>query len=76
MGYEPKLREQAIHLYLEGNSLRSIGRVLGVHHQSVSNWINAHHQQLPEDVVDHTPSGTVEVDELYTFIGQKKRKST
>ena len=71
MGHDPELRETAIRLYLEGNSLRSIGRTLNVHHQSVANWVNAYAEQLPADVADHTPTGTVEVDELYTFIGKK-----
>ena len=43
MGYDPQLREQAIRLYLEGMSFRGIGKVLRVNHQSVSNWVNAHH---------------------------------
>ena len=30
MGYDPVLKETAIKLYLEGNSFRGVGRVLGV----------------------------------------------
>jgi transposase-like protein len=71
MGYDSQIREQALHLYLEGNSLRSIGRILHVHHQSVANWVNAAERQLPEKVADQTPTGTVEIDELFTFVGKK-----
>lgn len=71
MGYDPQVREQALRLYLEGNSLRSIGRILHVHHQSVANWVNAAEHQLPEQVSDQTPTGTVEIDELFTYIGKK-----
>jgi len=74
MGYEPVVREQALRLYLEGNSLRSIGRILHVHHQSVSNWVSAAEQRLPEQVADQTPTGTVEIDELFTFIGKKTKE--
>ncbi len=56
MGYDPVVREQALCLYLEGNSLRSIGRILHVHHQSVANWVNAAEGQLPEQVADQTPT--------------------
>lgn len=71
MGYDPQVHEQALSLYLEGNSLRSIGRILHVHHQSVANWVNAAEHQLPEQVADQTPTGTVEIDELFTYIGKK-----
>lgn len=76
MGYDDEVREQALQLYLEGNSLRSIGRILRVHHVSVSNWINAHDHHLPKQVADATPTETVEVDELFTYIGKKRSVST
>ena len=76
MGYDVQTREQALQLYLEGNSLRSIGRILHVHHQSVANWINAAEQKLPEKVTDQMPTGTVEVDELFTFVGKKTQEHT
>ncbi len=76
MGYDPKVREEALRLYLEGNSLRSIGRILHVHHQSVANWVNAAEKQLPERVSDQTPTGSVEVDELFTFVGKKTKEPT
>jgi transposase len=66
---------QAIKLYLEGNSLRSIGRILKVTHQSVSNWIEAYSQQLPPSALPEKPQ-VAELDELYTFIGNKKTPST
>lgn len=72
MGYDPHIREQALRLYLEGSSLRSIGRILHVHHQSVANWVDAEELKLPAQVTDDTPTGTVEIDELYTFIGKKR----
>lgn len=53
-------------------SLRSIGRLLGTVHQSVANWVAASAAQLPASVTDTTPSETIEVDELYTFVEAKK----
>ena len=74
-GYDLSLREQAIELYLEGLSFRGVGRQLGINYQSVVNWVDAHHDRvLPEKVEDDTPSETVEVDELYTFVGKKSAK--
>jgi transposase-like protein len=77
MGYELALKQTAVRLYLEGTSLRAIGRQLGVHHQSVANWVNAHHDiQLPHHVEDTTPAETIEIDELYTYVGKKSVRRT
>lgn len=76
-GYDPALKAQALKLCLEGMSFRAIGRQLGVHYQSVVNWLNTHHDgHLPESVEDTTPSDTIEIDELFTFIGKKRGKRT
>lgn len=63
-------------LYLEGLSMRAIGRQLGVHHQSVANWINAAEAKLPEQVADATHTEVVEIDELFTHVGKKTSVST
>jgi|SRR5579859_173688 len=75
-GYDLSLRKQALKLYLEGTSFRAIGRLLGVHHQSVSNWITEAANALPSHVTDATPAETIELDELYTDVQQKKTGST
>ena len=75
-GYDPQLREQALRMYLEGISMRSIGRIVGVHHQSVANWVKQAAEALPEQVIDDTPTQTVEIDELFTYVGKKRDAST
>ena len=65
----------ALRMYLEGSSLRSIARILKISPQSVSNWINAYVAQLPPAPVPQKPK-VAELDELYTFLQQKKTKST
>src|SRR5439155_3718040 len=75
-GHAPATRELALRLYLEGTSFRGIAKVLRVSHGSVINWVNAAERQLPAQVSDPTPTETVETDELFTFIGKKKSKST
>ncbi len=75
LGYDDKTREAALKLYLEGNGFRRIGRLLSVNHQSVANWVNAAHARLK---ARHPPTsepetaGTLEMDELFTFVGAKK----
>lgn len=68
-GHGAAVHEQAVRLYLEGMSQRAIGRILGVVHQSVANWVAAAARALPEQVADTQPTETIEVDELETFIG-------
>jgi transposase len=65
----------AIRLYVEGSSQRSIGRILKVSPQTVANWITVYTSKLPPAQVPHKPH-TAELDEMYTFLKQKKTKST
>jgi transposase len=65
----------AIRMYVEGSSQRSIGRILQVSPQTVANWINTYTSQLPPAEVPITLR-TAELDEMYTFVQQKKTKST
>ncbi len=74
-GYSKDIKISALRLYLEGNSLRGIGRLLNIHHQSVANWL--------EDLADRLPPAPLpddveigELDELFTSIQGKKRDIT
>lgn len=49
-GYDEEIRQQALVLHLEGLSLRLIGRLLAVNHQTVANWINDYANYLPPDL--------------------------
>jgi hypothetical protein len=42
----------------------------------VSNWVTEAAQALPAQITDTTPTETVELDERYTSIQQKKTSST
>jgi transposase-like protein len=76
MGYSAELRARAVQMHLEGMSFRAVGRALSVNFQSVINWFNAAHDQLPHQVEDQTPTHTVEIDELFTYVGKKTDKPT
>jgi transposase-like protein len=56
-------------------NLRRIGRQLGIHHQTVANWVRAYAEKLPDAPVPEQVK-TAEMDELFTFIGEKKTGST
>jgi transposase-like protein len=74
-GYPNEVRMKAIQLYLEGIGFRGIGRILKVNYQSVINWVNAYTAQLPQADMPKEPK-VGELDELFTYVGNKKTKST
>jgi len=65
------VKRQALQLYLEGLGFRSIGRFLGISHVSVQKWIKKFGQEL-EDLKSENEISIVELDELHTYIGNKK----
>ncbi len=73
-GYPQAIRQQVIRMYVDGMNFRRIGRTLGVNHQSVINWVNDHVVTLPDEppLPDESPE-VAELDELFTFIGEKKQ---
>jgi transposase-like protein len=71
-GYPDVIRQKAIQLYVDGMSLRAIGRHLGVDHKSVGHWAKAHAAKLPDAPVPNDVNNA-ELDELYTFVGSKKQ---
>jgi transposase-like protein len=75
-GYPEAVRRQAIQLYVDGINLRRIGRIVGLTHQTVSNWVNAYAATLPPPPpLVPGPQQVNELDELYTFVGTKKNAS-
>jgi transposase-like protein len=76
LGYADETKREAVRLYLEGTNFRRIGRVLGVNHQSVINWVNSYRAAMPADAAAVPAPEVVELDELFTFVGSKKRKPT
>jgi len=76
-GYDSATRHEALRLYADGMNLRRIARTLKVTHPTVANWVNAHAAQLPDHPpLPSQPASVHELDELFTFVGSKKAKST
>mgnify|MGYP003478014311 CR=1 FL=1 len=71
-GYDEQIRQQAVKLYSDGLNFRRIARHLGVKHQSVINWVDAYSAQLPSQPPQPQEVGVVELDALFSFIGEKK----
>jgi len=76
-GYGLSVRHQALKLYVDGTNFRRVARHLGVNPQSVANWINAAAANLPAPPLPKEREAsveTLELDELYTFVSQKKSR--
>ena len=73
-GYPVETRLLAIRMYVEGSSYGSIARILKINPQSVANWVTQYISKLPPAPLPNKVR-KAELDELYTFVGEKKTKS-
>jgi transposase-like protein len=73
-GYPDSLRQEAVRLYTDGLNYRRIGRILKVDHVTVMHWVKAHSASLPATPPQPEAGavGVIEMDELFTFVGDKK----
>ena len=67
------MKKMALHLYLEGLGFRSIGRILNVSNVSVLNWIRSFGLQEKEIQLKTDEIAIVEIDEMHSYISQKKK---
>ena len=68
------VKRLALQMYLEGLGFRSIGRILKVSHVSVQDWIEKYGKQAEELRSDEVIE-VVEMDEMHSYIGQKRPTS-
>jgi hypothetical protein len=61
-------------MYIDGAGLRRTGRQLGIHHQTVANWVKEEAERQPEAPIPAEVK-TAEFDEIFTYIGDKKTES-
>lgn len=72
--YPDEQRQLALKLYLEGMGLRAIGRVLDVSNVTILRWVRAYGHRAQQQAAE-APGQAVrigEVDELHSYVGQKK----
>jgi transposase-like protein len=74
-GYPESVRKRASEMYVDGGNFRRIARHLKVHHRTVSLWVREHAETLPAAPMPEEVK-TAEMDELFTFMGDKKTEST
>ncbi len=71
-GKPNSLKKLALQMYLEGMGFRSIERILKVSNVTVLNWIKSFGKQIEEYRRTEGDLEIIEMDELHTFIGEKK----
>jgi transposase-like protein len=74
-GYPESMRRRAMEMYVDGSNLRRIARHLKVAPQTIAYWVTDLAEALPKAPM---PSEVqeAEMDEMFTFIGDKKTEST
>ena len=74
-GYSDEFKNECLKLYVNGMGFRAIERVKGVHNTTVMTWVKEVGELLPDAYNPKTTPQVGELDELETFVGQKKTKS-
>ncbi|ARV58294.1 IS1 transposase [Nostocales cyanobacterium HT-58-2] len=72
--YANDVKQLCIKMYLNGMGLRGIERVTEIHHTTVMHWIREAGVQLPDAPEAEEIPEVADLDELQTFIGNKRNK--
>lgn len=73
-GYSDDFKQECLKLYVNGMGFRAIERVKGVHNTTVMAWVKEVGKLLPNAYNPEITPQVGELDELETFVGQKKTK--
>lgn len=72
-GYSIEVKENCLKMYVNGLGFRAIERITGVNHNTVIRWVRKSAIALPNaPQLEEIPEIT-EIDELQTYVGQKKQ---
>ena len=74
-GYSESIRKRAAEMYVDGGNLRRIARHLKVAPRTVALWVTDVAKVLPNAPMPEQVK-EAEMDEIFTFIGDKKTEST
>ncbi len=72
--YPSEVKQLCLKMYLNGMGLRGIERVTEIHHTTILNWIREGGMKLPDTPEEDEIPEITEIDELQTFVGNKKNK--
>mgnify|MGYP002866342451 FL=1 len=74
-GYPESTRTRAAEMYVDGGNLRRIARQLKIAPRTVALWVTDVAEALPNAPMPEEVK-EAEMDEIFTFIGDKKTEST
>ena len=74
-GYPERMRKKAAEMYVDGGNLRRIARNLKIAPRTVALWVTDVTEALPNAPMPEEV-WEAEMDEIFTFIGDKKTEST
>lgn len=72
-GYNERIKQSCLKMYVNGSGFRAIERVMDVHHTTVINWVKKLGRSLPDAPGAEEIPEIAQVDELQTFVGKKKQ---
>ena len=72
-GYDNRIKERCLKMYVNGLGFRAIERVMNVHHTTVINWVKQVARPLPDAPTAEEIPEIAQLDELQTFVGKKKQ---
>ena len=72
--YSPQIKQTCIEMYLNGMGIRGISRVSKISHPTILNWIQEAGESLSDEAQDEEIPEITEIDELQTFVGNKRNK--
>ncbi len=73
-GYSTEVKQRCLEMYVNGMGFRAIARVTGLHHVTVINWVKQAAENLSDEPNDDEIPEITEIDELQTFVGNKRNK--
>lgn len=73
-GYSDWIKRLCLRMYVNGLGFRAIERVIGVAHTTVIGWLQQVGVNLPDAYDPEAIPQVGELDELETFVGQKRNK--
>ena len=72
-GYSDEVKEKCLTLYVNGLGFRAIERCTGVNHNTVINWVRQRGERLSDAPDAEEIPQLAQLDELQTFVGEKKQ---
>ena len=72
--YPIEVKQLCLKMYLNGMGFRAIARVTEIDHTTIINWVKEAGELLSDEPQDSEIPEITEIDELQTFVGNKKNK--